>query len=183
MAKAKSHNSVSRVSQKHLYSRISYLSQAAAYLASSEEKSRILASVKGVGGEVQLVHDEKSSRVAYMQSRHLLSQLRAVSLKSQIRLTTELKHSFCKRCDSLLVPARTSEIGVTNESRLGEKPWADVLVVTCTFCGRLRRYPIGQNGGRRGVVASVEAKQGVDDLQQLLEQASQTGEPSSAEKS
>lgn len=75
--------------------------------------------------------------------RHLLSHLRAVSLKSQIRLTPAMKHSICKRCDTLLVPGSTSTSHLENKSRGGRKAWADVLVVTCDLCGWVRRCPVG----------------------------------------
>ena len=156
MAKDKAQKSGSGVPQKHLHSRISYLNQAAAYLASAEETSRPLISAKHSECQVQSFSSQKSSRFAYAQSRNLLNQLRAVSLKSQIRLTPKFKHSFCRCCDSPLVPGKTSNISVTNNSRDGEKPWADVLVVTCSFCGAVRRFPIGEKPGREKVAKSLE---------------------------
>jgi len=76
-------------------------------------------------------------------TRHLLSQLRGVSLKSQIRLSPNVKHSVCKRCDMLLIPSSTSTTRVDNASRGGRKPWADVLVVQCSSCGTEKRFPVG----------------------------------------
>lgn len=76
-------------------------------------------------------------------SRRLLSHLRAVSLKSQIRLSPTMKHSICKRCDILLVPDSTSSSQLENKSSGGKKPWADMLVVTCNACGNTTRFPVG----------------------------------------
>lgn len=76
-------------------------------------------------------------------SRRLLSHLRGISLKSQIRLTPNMKHSVCKRCDSLLLAGNTSNSLIENKSRGGKKPWADVLVVTCNLCGMEKRFPTG----------------------------------------
>ncbi|KAL2042699.1 hypothetical protein N7G274_004458 [Stereocaulon virgatum] len=76
-------------------------------------------------------------------SRRLLSHLRAVSLKGQIRLSPNMKHSICKRCDLLLVPGSSATVQMENKSRGGKKPWADVLVMTCTACGTAKRYPVG----------------------------------------
>ncbi len=75
--------------------------------------------------------------------RRLLSHARSVSMKSQMRLTPTMKHSICKRCDILLVPSSTSTTRLENRSRGGKKPWADVLVVTCTVCGTAKRFPVG----------------------------------------
>lgn len=158
MTKAKGRKSGSGIPQKHLHSRISYLHQSAAYLASAEEMSR---SLIPADSERQ-VHAAPFRKSTFTQSRHLLSQMRAVSLKAQIRLSPELKHSFCRRCNSLLAPGKTSNFRLTNNSRHGDKPWADVLVVTCGFCGAVRRFPIGRNCGRDKVVASDEAQRVVD---------------------
>lgn len=82
-------------------------------------------------------------------SCHLVSQLRAVSLKGQIRLSQAMKHSICKRCDALLFPGSTSSTRVENKSRGGKKPWADVLVTTCHSCGAAKRFPVGGKRQRR----------------------------------
>ena len=167
MAKAKANKAGSGIPHKPLHARISYLSQAAAYLASSEEKSRLLISANSGDRRARSDQIKKSSSIEYAQSRNLLSQLRAVSLKSQIRLTAELKHSSCKRCHSPLLPATASEIGITNKSRHAEKPWADILVVTCGFCSGVRRYPVGQKVGREKVVSSGKAQEEDDNSRHL----------------
>ena len=77
------------------------------------------------------------------QPRRFINHLRAVSLKSQIRLSSDMKHSMCKRCDSLLVSGSTSASQIENHSRGGKKPRADVLVITCCTCGFKKRFPTG----------------------------------------
>ncbi|KAI9044959.1 ribonuclease P Rpr2/Rpp21/SNM1 subunit [Aspergillus affinis] len=74
-------------------------------------------------------------------SRVLISHMRGVSLKSQLRLPVDVKRSFCKRCESLLVPGVNSIQEIRNDSRGRSKPWADVLVVRCTTCGTEKRFP------------------------------------------
>jgi ribonuclease P protein subunit RPR2 len=163
MAKAKAHESGSGIPQRHLHSRISYLNQAATYLASAEETSeRALTFKKDQARQIQSTPIQKYSWSIHPQSRNLLSQLRAVSLKSQIRLTSDLKHSFCRRCNTPLIPGKTSDIGITNDSRQGEKLWADVLVVTCGFCGIVRRHPTGQKlqKGAKSVETQLVAEVG-----------------------
>lgn len=76
-------------------------------------------------------------------ARHLLSHLRGVSLKSQIRLSPAIKHSLCKRCDTLLVPGSTSTSRMENLSKGGRKPWADVLILQCGICHAEKRFPVG----------------------------------------
>lgn len=89
-------------------------------------------------------------------SRHLLSHLRSVSLKSQIRLSPAMKRSICKRCDAILIAGRTSSSCMENKSRNRNKPWADVLVVTCNSCATAKRYPVGaKRQSRKGQRANL----------------------------
>ncbi|KAI0458426.1 RNAse P Rpr2/Rpp21/SNM1 subunit domain-containing protein [Xylaria acuta] len=128
MAKTKTTGSVPN---KHLYSRLSYLHQAAAFL----------------GSQAGNTHDSKSEPPAADQSRlklarHLLTDLRATSLKSQIRLSPAMKRTICKFCDTLLIEGETSTSVVENKSKHGRKPWADVLVVKCNACHGVKRFPV-----------------------------------------
>lgn len=95
-----------------------------------------------------------SSRTTAEQKRSglgqlLVSQLRSVSLKGQVRLSRDLKRSICKCCNAVLVPGRTSTTTIENESKGRRKPWADVFVVECTTCGIKKRFPVGGMKRRR----------------------------------
>lgn len=87
----------------------------------------------------------EGSSMVYSEAntRMMLSYIKGISRKGQIRLSPSMKHSMCKRCDILLVHGRTSTQRLENRSREGKKPWADVLVVTCNSCGTAKRFPIG----------------------------------------
>ena len=87
--------------------------------------------------------DGANRRDGLGQTHRFVNHLRAISLKTQIRLSPMLKHSTCKRCDSLLVSGSTSTEKIENYSRDGKKPWADVLVVTCNTCRTKKRFPVG----------------------------------------
>ncbi|KAL1983975.1 hypothetical protein VTN96DRAFT_9749 [Rasamsonia emersonii] len=85
---------------------------------------------------------ENAAKVASLSlPRQYISQMRGVSLKTQLRLPVEVKRSFCKRCDILLVPNVTCVEEIQNASRDRKKPWADVRVVRCTACGTEKRFP------------------------------------------
>lgn len=139
--------------QKHLYSRISYLYQAATYLTkvatkigTNHEKVPDLDDADHAIGSTLVTPDSAPKEPNYdgaALARELLSQARGISLKSVIRLTPAVKNAMCKRCDLLLVPGSTSSTHIENKSRHGKKPWADVLVVTCMGCGAGKRYPVG----------------------------------------
>ena len=152
----------------YLYQAGSYLSQVSndvlGCLKDTADREQTLASlignnsetkklVQGISGPVPAAPDvsgshsyvskkeESSNRLG--QGRRLVSHLRTVSLKSQTRLSSSMKCSVCRRCETLLIPGLTSTFDMENKSRGGRKPWADVLIVTCKLCGTARRLPIG----------------------------------------
>lgn len=166
--------------QKHLHSRISYLYQAATYLATVADQTRAkdscvnddVKSQREPIGDLQcgvaateavsdksdtsrLISPTEQERTTKTDSddeivckdsalsRRLVVHLRAVSLRSQIRLSPTMKHTMCKRCSNLLIPFSTSISHMENNSRGARKPWADVLVKTCTACGTAKRFPVG----------------------------------------
>ncbi|KAI0506158.1 RNAse P Rpr2/Rpp21/SNM1 subunit domain-containing protein [Xylaria bambusicola] len=146
MGKAKTNGSIPN---KHLYSRLSYLHQAAAFLGSqlgktpiSHQNAAVSDISKDTSEPLAAQPSPTSDQLRLNFTRHLLTDLRATSLKSQIRLSPAIKHTICKYCDTLLVPGETSTSVVENKSKHGKKPWADVLVVKCNTCGRVTRCPI-----------------------------------------
>lgn len=70
-------------------------------------------------------------------------------MKTQIRLPVTLKRSFCKRCDTILIPGVTCSHETKNASRGGKKPWANVLVVQCLSCGTEKRFPQTEKRGKK----------------------------------
>ena len=157
--------------QKHLYSRASYLYQAATYLAiarngpfreqnktssqdsssmnlrtelpmSQNDSQQALAQGDGNDGVNSRKTTEPNASKFPSLSRRMIEHLRHVSLKAQIRLSPAIKHSICKRCNHLLVPG-SSTTYIENRSKGGRKRHADVLVVTCNACGTEKRFPTG----------------------------------------
>lgn len=151
-----------KVPHKHLHSRISYLYQAANYFARVSESTLVVqnAGDHTEGKKDQSVQQEAAKPFveASALSRHLNSHLRAVSMKSQIRLTPGFKNTICKRCNTLLIPESTSTSRLENKSRRGNKPWADVLVVACKACGHMKRYPVGAKRQRSKTERANETK-------------------------
>lgn len=129
------------VPNRHIHARLSYLHQASSYLFPAR-KGENLGGVECAPGQVE--EHPVQEGVDHAQSRHLLSQLRAVSLKSQIRLAPHVKQTMCKRCNSLLVAGTTSTDTIVNESRGRNRSQGDVLVVRCVFCENQRRIAVGQ---------------------------------------
>jgi len=167
MAKEKTSKAVQN---KHIYARASYLYQAAAYLSvqsHGNKDSSASVSTPVISKNFETVADNlvegtssdtqppASSTAAPAQistiyatqphgsPRHLLTHLRGICLKSQVRLSQDIKRSICKRCNVLLVPGETSVAKVENASRKGRKEWADVYVVRCLGCGGVKRFPVG----------------------------------------
>jgi len=145
MGKSKSTKAGGTVPHKHLHSRISYLHQAATYLTTNGTIKHDTDSTLS-----PLENSTKDKRAAdgpqdfpKLQASRLLEQLRGVSLKSQIRLTSKLKHTICRRCNALLIPGLSSTESVSNKSKSEKKPWADVLEIKCKACGTVKRFPVG----------------------------------------
>ncbi|KAI0097976.1 RNAse P Rpr2/Rpp21/SNM1 subunit domain-containing protein [Nemania sp. FL0031] len=146
MAKTKTPGSVPN---RHLYSRLSYLHQAAAFLGSQvgnthNPKSKPSPSNRLENGTPPVDTPKYSApdQLRLNLARHLLTDLRATSLKSQLRLSPAIKHTICKFCDTLLIEGETSTSIVENKSKGCKKPWADVLVVKCNTCNGVRRFPV-----------------------------------------
>ncbi|KAI0602721.1 Rpr2-domain-containing protein [Biscogniauxia sp. FL1348] len=163
MAKAKTPGG--SVPNRPLYSRISFLYQAATYLGTREDQ-RASAHTTEETENSRPASEEKHNNslkghvhVQQALSRRFLTDLRATSLKSQIRLSPAMKHTICKLCDSLLVDGETSSSTVENRSKGGRKPWADVLVVKCSTCGGVRRYPVQATRQKRRSARGQEAAQ------------------------
>ena len=152
------------VTNRHLYSRISYLHQAAQYLASASSNAlAIVAPQKGalsrpmndqqtdsfLGLELEpgtrlASSSTNSKRGEPDQALRLSTHLLAICRRAKVKASGDLKRSICKSCNELLVPGKTSIIRLENKSKGSRKPWADVLVVECQRCGLERRYPVGQ---------------------------------------
>ncbi|KAK2765051.1 hypothetical protein FQN54_008750 [Arachnomyces sp. PD_36] len=152
MAKAKSQKGSAGAAQSHLRARITYLHKASAYIlsVSSTTTQRTQESSSGDGqskeqndssGDGANPHTTSPTVQTARLPRQYLSQIRGVSLKSQLRLPQDIKRSACRRCDILLIPGSTCTEEIENQSRGKKKPWADVRVVRCTSCGTTKRFP------------------------------------------
>ncbi len=155
MAKAKGGGN--NVANRQLYSRASFLYQAAALMATS--------------GSAPASHD-------YDGCFRMLVTIYAIASRAGRsgcwlggcwptcgRLRSRGRSGWARtsstRCASaatpLLVEGVSCVSAVENKSRDGAKPWADVLVVRCKTCGGLKRFrcrrrgrAVGRSGRRRG---------------------------------
>lgn len=95
----------------------------------------------------------------------LTAHLRSVAQKGQIRLSRDLKHSFCKICSSPLIEGETCIRTTENLSKNGRKPWAEVAIVTCVACGACKRFPVGAKRQKTKALRGVDEKKenGVSD--------------------
>lgn len=88
----------------------------------------------------------------------LTAHVRSVAQKGQIRLSRDLKHSFCKICSSPLIEGETCIRTTENLSKKGRKPWAEVAIVTCCACGACKRFPVGAKRQKRKALQGVDEK-------------------------
>ncbi|SCU94713.1 LAME_0F08812g1_1 [Lachancea meyersii CBS 8951] len=83
--------------------------------------------------------DDKSHALSRMYMRNL----DLIQKKTKSALTPGMKRQICKRCHRVLVPMRTLEQSVVNESKNNVRQ-SQVLVLTCK-CGSKKRFPYGQD--------------------------------------
>ncbi|KAL2795939.1 RNAse P Rpr2/Rpp21/SNM1 subunit domain-containing protein [Aspergillus keveii] len=153
MAKLKGGKGSSGGVNSHVRARINFLYNAATLLQTASRTSEAVQhTVKPVEDEMMtgLTPDEAHTNGGFSRdpadrvptlARTYISQMRGVSLKSQLRLPIEQKRSFCKRCDILLIAGDNCTEEFRNSSRGSRKPWAEVRVVRCTTCGTEKRFP------------------------------------------
>ncbi|KAH7037438.1 RNAse P Rpr2/Rpp21/SNM1 subunit domain-containing protein [Microdochium trichocladiopsis] len=156
MAKAKT---AANVPNRHIYTRMSFLYQAAAYLSSQPQDAKGAAQEVAATAQKQDM-DTQDGRTRVALSRRLMTDMRSTSKKAQISLTPALKHTICKYCDTLLMEGQNSTTSVENLSKGGRKPWADMIVVKCHTCGGVKRFPVNaprQKRRPRRDAASVES--------------------------
>ncbi|KAE9380135.1 Rpr2-domain-containing protein [Stipitochalara longipes BDJ] len=156
MAKAKAAKGAGSVPNKALHSRVSYLYQAAAYLATQQQHSRTSES-QDVQPTMPTA-DSPAESLLQPASRHMISDLRSVSRKLLMRISPAMKNSICKNCDTMLIDGSTCTNEVENKSTGGKKRWADVLVRKCNTCGFEKRFPIGVERQKRRPKRSLEEK-------------------------
>jgi len=130
------------VQNRAIYSRISFLQQAAIFLSASSAQQQPASHSSAAAAASNPKSAGDSGPHLKGLARRLATDLRAVSLKTRIRLSPAAKQAVCKFCDSPLIEGQTCTSTVENRSRDGRKPWADVMGRKCHTCGHERRYPI-----------------------------------------
>jgi ribonuclease P protein subunit RPR2 len=58
---------------------------------------------------------------------------RKIGKRYNVRLTRKEKRSFCKNCNHLLIPNKTSTSEIDSKKQL--------VIIKCTNCGNIYRYP------------------------------------------
>ncbi|UPK91679.1 hypothetical protein LCI18_002614 [Fusarium solani-melongenae] len=164
MAKAKEPKGVQN---RIIYSRASYLYQAASYLASqNRQPGQDAASKSSPSGHEHSAPAPTANerRATQNMARHIASSLRAVSLKAQIRQSPAMKQTICKFCDTLQVEGETCTSTVENASKGGRKPWADVLTILCKTCGNVKRYPVSAPRQKRKTLRGPKPDEPMEDI-------------------
>lgn len=67
------------------------------------------------------------------RSKEYVKLARKIGKRCNVRLTKEQKRSFCKKCNQLLIPGKTSELKIDTKRKL--------KIVKCLNCGKIYRYP------------------------------------------
>ena len=67
------------------------------------------------------------------RSGKYIEMARKIGKRYNVRLTKEQKRSFCKKCNQLLIPSRTSTFELDSKKKL--------IIIKCLNCGNIYRYP------------------------------------------
>lgn len=161
------------VQNRAIYSRISFLQQAAVTLSSIRHTSPGSSGTVGIATAPSTSVELESGSsgdvpvAAPLQgmSRRLATDLRSVSLKTRIRLNPAVKQTICKFCDSPLIEGNSCTSSIENKSKGAKKFWADVLVRKCHTCGRERRYPVSAARPKRKIDRGVSETGGLSQQQ------------------
>ncbi|KAJ6444117.1 RNAse P Rpr2/Rpp21 subunit domain-containing protein [Purpureocillium lavendulum] len=146
------------VQNKIIYTRASYLYQAADYLTRCARTTQQPSDVDvSESKHKHGTHNEKQKRCIQNLSRQAICDMRAVSLKAQIRQGSPLKRTICKFCDTIQVEGDTCHSTIENSSKGGRKPWADVLVMKCITCGNTKRFPVSAPRQQRRTLREAES--------------------------
>ncbi|KAL2876150.1 hypothetical protein SGCOL_008692 [Colletotrichum sp. CLE4] len=165
MAKPKSES----LPNRHAYTRVSYLHQAASYLATVQ----VQIPDADADADSSQPHKDAHQLAARLQklrstnekvARRFVSDIRAVSLKAQIRPSPSVKQMMCKFCDSLLIEGKSCATTVENLSKGGKKPWADVMVTKCRTCGNVKRFPVSAPRQKRRPFREPKSGEGQDGM-------------------
>jgi ribonuclease P protein subunit RPR2 len=66
------------------------------------------------------------------RSRRYVELARRIGLRYNVRLPKELRRSFCRTCNTLLIPGKSCQIRIARK----------VKSIRCMSCNRIYRYPL-----------------------------------------
>ncbi len=67
------------------------------------------------------------------RSRRYVQLARKIGMRYNVRLRKEQKRSFCKKCNQLLIPGKTSLVRLDSKKKL--------KIIKCLNCGNIYKYP------------------------------------------
>ncbi len=101
-------------------------------MARSRKKSKAIArsiATERINYLFELAGKEHSNDPA--RSDRYVSLARKIGMRHRVRIPSELKRAFCKKCGSYLVAGNNSRVRLKK----------GCIVVTCLECGNIKRYP------------------------------------------
>jgi len=67
------------------------------------------------------------------RSRSYVELAKKIGKRYNVRFKKEQKRSFCKKCNQILIPSKTSKFEMDSEKKL--------IIIKCLNCGNIYRYP------------------------------------------
>jgi ribonuclease P protein subunit RPR2 len=97
------------------------------------KKSALKAEIARERIKILLDLAKKEFKIKPERSKRYVKLARKIGMKYNVRLTKEQKRSFCKKCNQILIPSKTSEIRIDSRKK--------TIIIKCLGCGYIYNYP------------------------------------------
>lgn len=131
------------VANRDILQRLSYLYQASQLLGTSSVPPPPVPGPipAGLHGAERRLEARRRTRERHGTApadlaRAYVRDMRAIGMKTNMRMDPAVKRTLCKGCDMVLVPGLTAQVRVNTSSNAG-----NVVCYTCLSCHKPRRFP------------------------------------------
>ncbi|KAJ5073193.1 ribonuclease p protein subunit p21 [Anaeramoeba ignava] len=142
------------IRDRDAYLRMNFLLQASHIVLQPKTKKKAKKSLKK-----SLKKDENNFNL----SRFYISEMKQISRKKVIRISPEVKMLFCKNCNSLLIPGKTSTQRIQHLRQTH-------VIIRCNLCGFVKRFIVKKdNTQNTSVLETQKTNENVEKDDSIIE--------------
>jgi len=75
------------------------------------------------------------------RAQRYIELMRKIGMRYNVRIPRRIKRTFCKDCNTLLIPSKTSKVRLDSKRKL--------KIVKCLVCQKIYRYPYKPRKARK----------------------------------